>query len=78
MNPPLACPTCRQTFTPVPLGFTWWGGMIGAKIINHCECPSCHTRFNGRTGKPNDTAILLYVLISGALIGLLAYMVLKR
>ncbi len=78
MNPPIACPKCQQTITPAPLGFTWWGGLIGAKLINHCECPACKARFNGRTGQPNDTAIMVYVLISAAIIGLLTYSIMKQ
>lgn len=57
----MVCPKCQQDVTPQPVGFTWWGGFVGAKVINHVECPSCHGRFNGKTGKPNDKGIAIYI-----------------
>ena len=50
---------------PNPVGFTWWGGLIGAKIINHVECPRCYARFNGRTGQDNTTNIVIYSVVCG-------------
>jgi hypothetical protein len=52
---------------PSPVGFTWWGGLIGAKIINHAECPQCHARFNGKTGADNTGAIAIYMVVVGLL-----------
>ena len=63
----MQCPKCQQDVVPNPVGFTWWGGLIGSKIINHVECPACGTRFNGRTGKSNDTAIAIYMIVVGIL-----------
>ncbi len=49
------------------MGFTWWGGLIGAKMIGHVQCGHCGSRFNGKTGKSNDTAIVIYMLVVGVL-----------
>ena len=42
----MQCPKCQQDVEPNPVGFTWWGGLIGSKIIPPC---SSWTRcFRGR------------------------------
>lgn len=49
------------------MGFTWWGGVIGAKLLHHVACPRCGARFNGRTGQSNSGAIAIYMIVVGAL-----------
>lgn len=61
------CPKCRNEVLPNPVGFTWWGGMIGSKIINHVECPMCRARFNGKTGQDNTGAIAIYMVVVGVI-----------
>ncbi len=69
----MICPNCRQDVPPQPVGFTWWGGLIGAKIINHVECPACKARFNGKSGQPNTTNIAIYMIVVGLVFGGLMY-----
>ena len=59
------------------MGFTWWGGLVGARIINHVECPACHKRFNGKTGQDNTTNIAIYVAVVAAVFGTVLYFLLK-
>jgi hypothetical protein len=59
----MVCPHCNQEALSSPVGFTWWGGFIGAKLINHVECSSCRGRYNGNSGKPNTTAIAIYIIV---------------
>ena len=54
------CPRCGSPYTHQP-SFTWWGGMIGPKILNHTVCNGCGFGFNGKTGASNSTAIGIYV-----------------
>jgi hypothetical protein len=61
----MKCPKCSNDVLPNPVGFTWWGGLIGAKIINHVECPECRARFNGKTGADNTGAITMYMVVVG-------------
>jgi len=69
----MQCPKCRNEVVPNPVGFTWWGGLIGSKIINHVQCPMCAARFNGRTGGDNTGAIAIYMVVVGLIaIGLVA------
>lgn len=64
------CPRCGQPAAK-PVSFTWWGGALGPKLFSHHKCQACKFTFNGRTGKPNDTAIAIYLIIS-VVIGLAA------
>jgi hypothetical protein len=74
----MQCPKCQQDVSPSPVGFTWWGGLIGSKIINHVECPACHNRFNGRTGKSNDAAIAIYMIVVALLAGTLMFAITRH
>lgn len=66
------CPSCHCPFGK-RVGFTWWGGILGPKLLTHVKCVQCGKAFNGKTGKSNDTAITIYLIVSlviGAGIGL--------
>jgi hypothetical protein len=63
----MRCLGCSQETEPQPVGFTWWGGAIGARLLSHVQCPQCGARFNGKTGKSNDTAIAIYMIVVGVL-----------
>ena len=71
------CPKCHSDVVPSPVGFTWWGGLIGSKIINHVACPACGARFNGKTGQDNTTAIAIYMVVVGLIAGLLVFVVFR-
>jgi hypothetical protein len=66
-EPTAPCPNCGNTFGKTP-AFTWWGGLIGAKMLKHVHCTRCGTGFNSRSGKSNNTAITIYVVV-GVVIG---------
>jgi ribosomal protein S27E len=58
------CPNCDAPGDASPVVFTWWGGMIGPRLLSHVRCNDCGTCYNGSSGKSNDTAILIYTLVS--------------
>ena len=65
------CPNCRQS-TAEQLKFTWWGGLIGPKILTHVKCQSCGKQYNGKTGSDNTNGIIIYCVIVGVIcLGLL-------
>ena len=73
----VVCPRCQQTYGE-PVKFTWWGGIVGPKILHHVRCPSCRYEYNGKTGKSNQNAIILYFVVTG-LIGLvIVYLLMFR
>ena len=59
------CPRCGGAGEK--LGFTWWGGVLGPKILKHVKCTSCGYKYNGNSGKDNTTGIVIYTVIVGIL-----------
>lgn len=65
------CPSCGGVSATMP-SFTWWGGVIGAKMLTHVVCDNCRTAYNGKTGKSNTTGIVIYSVVIGVIaIGLM-------
>jgi hypothetical protein len=57
-----ACPKCQRP-DPDKVGFTWWGGVIGPRMLSHVKCRGCGTQYNGKTGQSNTTAIVIYSVV---------------
>lgn len=72
------CPQCGDTRAQL-LTFTWWGGLIGPKLLTHVKCPACGKKFNGRSGKDNAVGIAIYMgaisIFVFVLVGAIAVMV---
>jgi uncharacterized protein (DUF983 family) len=64
------CPKCNNK-NAEQLSFTWWGGLIGPKILTHVKCRDCGETFNGKTGKDNTTNIIIYSVIVGLIVAFL-------
>lgn len=60
------CPYCKTEAPANPAGFTWWGGFIGGKVLNHVICTACGRGYNGTTHKPNTTGIIIYTAVVAA------------
>jgi uncharacterized protein (DUF983 family) len=56
------CPKCQQS-NARQMSFTWWGGLIGPKILTHVKCQTCGATFNGKSGKDNTTNIIIYSVV---------------
>lgn len=56
------CPKCGST-NAQKVGYTWWGGALGPALFHHVKCNSCGTTYNGKTGKSNVTAIIIYSVV---------------
>ena len=63
MSQYVPCPQCR-TPEPHPVKFTWWGGVLGPKMLSHVKCQSCGTAYNGKSGQSNSTKIALYLIVA--------------
>ena len=57
------CPKCGSADAN-KVSFTWWGGALGPRLFNLVKCNSCGTEYNGRTGKPNQQNMIIYLVIS--------------
>ncbi|WP_255154757.1 hypothetical protein [Ferruginibacter sp. HRS2-29] len=56
------CPKCgSENITPVK--YTWWGGVLGPKILHHTKCNACKFLYNSKTRKSNTTGIIVYSVI---------------
>ena len=42
------------------MSFTWWGGVIGPRVLTHVKCPRCGHAYNGKSGGDNTTGIVIY------------------
>lgn len=56
------CPQCRQS-NAQRMSFTWWGGVLGPRILTHVKCQACGTAYNGKTGKDNTNGIIIYSVV---------------
>ena len=50
------------------MSFTWWGGIIGPRILTHVKCPRCGNGYNGKTGGDKTTKIVLYSGVVGVIV----------
>ena len=74
MNPFAPCPQCGSANSQ-KLRFTWWGGVLGPKILTHVKCPNCSKTYNGKTGRDNTTGIIIYSVVVGIVVlGMVAVM----
>jgi hypothetical protein len=66
MKPPgeqfAPCPNCRCT-TATRVKYTMWGGVLGPKLLTHVKCAQCGSKYNGKTGKSNMGAIIIYTVV---------------
>jgi len=65
------CPKCGGTDAE-QMKFTWWGGLLGPKLFTHVKCPDCGCTYNGKTGASNTRNIVIYTLVLGIPIGVIA------
>lgn len=56
------CPKCRSA-SAERVKFTWWGGVLGPKLLTHVKCTACGYKYNGRSGKDNSTGIAIYFAV---------------
>lgn len=66
------CPECESE-NATRVKFTWWGGLIGPRLFTHVKCDDCGTTFNGRTGKSNNVAIALYLIVPAVLVFIVTF-----
>lgn len=74
MNGFAPCPKC-QSNDAEKVGFTWWGGLIGPRMLKHVKCSRCGATFNGKTGQPNTTGIIIYTVVVLAIVIVLGVLI---
>jgi hypothetical protein len=68
------CPKCNGQHA-APVKFTWWGGVLGPKLLKHVKCAACGHSYNGKTGRDNTKGIVIYFVILGALAFIVMFMI---
>jgi len=71
MNTYAPCPFCNAA-TAEQVKFTWWGGFLGPKLLKHVKCLGCGKAYNGKSGKDNTTNIVIYSVVVGVVVLVLA------
>jgi hypothetical protein len=75
------CPRCRARGAKRVL-WTAWGSFYGPAMFTHVRCPECGYCYNGRTGRSNLLAAIIFVSVPligiGAIIGGIIYMLVAR
>ena len=61
------CPFCNAS-NAEKVKFTWWGGLLGPKLLKHVKCLGCGKGYNGKTGKDNTTNIVIYSVVVALLV----------
>ncbi|MEL7498835.1 MAG: hypothetical protein AAFN77_14600 [Planctomycetota bacterium] len=56
----VACPKCGDKSAEL-VGFSWWGGILGPRLLNHVKCGRCLHQYNGKSGGSNTLGITIYV-----------------
>ncbi|HYY58483.1 MAG TPA: hypothetical protein VE842_14215 [Pyrinomonadaceae bacterium] len=72
MSQYVPCPKCGAP-DPAQVKFTWWGGLLGPKMLSHVKCGSCANTYNGKSGKSNTQNILIYTLVSAVIAFILLF-----
>ncbi|HEV2912742.1 MAG TPA: hypothetical protein VGX92_05440 [Pyrinomonadaceae bacterium] len=67
MSQYIPCPKCGAP-DPEQVKFTWWGGLLGPKMLSHVKCGRCANQYNGKSGKSNAQNIIIYLLVSAAIV----------
>lgn len=60
------CPDCGSRDYK-KISYTLWGGIIGPALFSHVKCLDCRSTFNSKTGRSNQTAITIFVIVSGVI-----------
>lgn len=56
------CPKCGSPLVQ-PVKYTWWGGLLGPKLMHHTRCTECKYTFNSKTRKSNTANIIIYSVV---------------
>ena len=77
-SPYVPCPRCHMP-SPQAVKFTWWGGMLGPKMLSHVKCQQCGLAYNGKSGQSNTTGIVIYAVVVNVIVfGIIILIALAR
>ena len=56
------CPKCGSTLISA-VKYTWWGGLIGPKLLHHTKCNAYRFTYNSKSRRSNTSGIIIYSLL---------------
>jgi transposase-like protein len=59
------------------IGYTWWGGIIGPKLLKHTKCNDCKFTYNRKTRESNTMPIVIYSVVLAAVGFVIFYLTLR-
>lgn len=71
------CPKCNSA-NVVPVKFTWWGGVLGPRMMHHTKCKDCSYTFNRKTRQSNTKNIIVYSVVVIVIALVLYYFINRR
>ena len=73
----VSCPRCARP-DPEQVKFTWWGGVLGPRLLKHVKCHGCGLTYNGKSGQSNTTNIVIYSVVIGVIVFVITLLVVMR
>lgn len=70
------CPQCNSADTK-EVKYTWWGGILGPKLMNLQKCNACRFQFNRATQKSVMNAIIVYNVVALVAMFLIFFLVFR-
>lgn len=70
------CPKCGSDIVS-PVKYTWWGGVLGPKMLHHTKCESCGFKYNSKTRKSNTPSIIIYSVVIFVIFFAVSYLLRK-
>jgi hypothetical protein len=70
------CPKCGSGLIS-PVKYTWWGGVLGPKLLHHTKCNACNFKYNAKTRKSNTNGIIIYSVVLAAIAFILFFYIFK-
>jgi predicted Zn-ribbon and HTH transcriptional regulator len=63
------CPKCGSGLIS-PVKYTWWGGVLGPKLLHHTKCNACNFKYNAN-------GIIIYSVVLAAIAFILFFYIFK-
>jgi hypothetical protein len=60
------CPKCHSA-NAEKVKFSWWGGVLGPKMLTHVKCGNCGYKYNGKSGRDNTLGVVIYTMVVAGL-----------
>jgi hypothetical protein len=71
---PPPCAACRSR-RRVPVGWTWWGGVLATFLLGTVRCVDCRSEYSPRTGRPDYRVAFLVLALRLVVVAIALWLV---